>query len=167
VHPEPPFSLGARILPIAAAAGAAIMIAAIGGTLTDLGPWYLSLAQPSWSPPDALFPIAWTLVLALWALAAVETWRGLATRREQETLIGLFALNGLLNIGWSLIFFRLQRPDWALVELGLLWLSILALILWCAPRSRLAAWLLLPYLLWVTVAGALNLAVVRLNGPFG
>jgi tryptophan-rich sensory protein len=157
----------AWLLPLSVAAISAVGIASIGGTLTDLGPWYRGLEQPAWAPPDAAFPIAWTVVLALWALAAVECWRNLPTRREQETLIGLFALSGLLNIGWSLLFFRLQRPDWALLELLLLWASILALILWTRSRSRLAPWLLLPYLLWVTLAGFLNLAVVRLNGPFG
>lgn len=159
-------AVGASLLPLLAAALAAVLIAAVGATLTDLGPWYRSLAQPAWAPPDALFPIAWTLVLALWALAAVETWRFLGTRREAETLVGLFALNGFLNVGWSLIFFRLQRPDWALLELALLWLSILLMMLWCRRFSTVAPWLLLPYLLWVTAAGALNLAVVRLNAPF-
>lgn len=160
-------TLGASILPILVAAAAAVLVAAIGGTLTDLGPWYRSLEQPAWAPADAVFPIAWTIVLALWALAAVETWRNLPTRRDGETLIGLFALNGFLNILWSLLFFRLQRPDWALVELLFLWASILALMLWTRRHARLAPWLLLPYLLWVTLAGFLNLAIVRLNGPFG
>jgi tryptophan-rich sensory protein len=155
------------VLPLTVAALAALLIAGIGGTLTDLGPWFRSLEQPAWAPPDAVFPIAWTLVLALWALAAVETWRNLVTRSSQETLLGLFALTGLLNIGWSLLFFRLKRPDWALVELLLLWLSLLVLILWCRRHSRIAPYLLLPYILWVTLAGVLNLAVVRLNGPFG
>lgn len=157
----------AWILPLSVAALSALLIAGIGGTLTDLGPWYRSLRQPAWAPPDAAFPIAWTLVLALWALAAVETWRNLVTRAQQETLLGLFALTGLLNIGWSLLFFRLQRPDWALVELVALWLSLVVLAVWCRRHSRLAPWLLLPYVLWVTLAGFLNLAVVRLNGPFG
>jgi tryptophan-rich sensory protein len=157
----------AWILPLSVAALAALLIAGIGGTLTNLGPWYRSLEQPGWAPPDAAFPIAWTLVLALWALAAVETWRNLATRAQQETLLGLFALTGLLNIGWSLLFFRLQRPDWALAELLLLWLSLVILAIWCRRHSRVAPWLLLPYILWVTLAGFLNLAVVRLNGPFG
>ena len=157
----------AWILPLTVAALAALLIAGIGGTLTDLGPWYRSLEQPAWAPPDAAFPVAWTLVLALWALAAVETWRNLVTRSSQETLIGLFALTGLLNIGWSLLFFRLQRPDWALIELVALWLSLVILTIWCRRHSRLAPWLLLPYVLWVTLAGFLTLAVVQLNGPFG
>lgn len=157
----------ATLLPLSIAALAALLIAAVGATLTDLGPWYRSLAQPAWAPPDALFPIAWTLVLSFWALAAVETWRNLSTRREVETLIGLFALSGFLNILWSLLFFRLQRPDWAFYELLALWTTLLVMMLWSARHSRIAPWLLLPYILWVTAAGLLNLAVVRLNGPFG
>lgn len=81
--------------------------------------------------------------------------------------MGLFALNGFLNISWSLIFFRLQRPDWAFYEVILLWLSILALIVYCGRFSKTAAALLVPYLAWVSFAGALNWAVVQLNAPFG
>ncbi len=70
-------------------------------------------------------------------------------------------------MGWSPLFFTLRRPDWALAEIPLLWLSILALIVGLAPISTLAALLLAPYLVWVSVAAALNLEIVRLNGPFG
>jgi tryptophan-rich sensory protein len=159
--------LRASILPLAVAGMAAVLVAAVGSTLTDLGLWYLTLEQPDWAPPDAAFPIAWTIVLSLWALAAVETWRHLDDSKDRELLIGLFALSGLLNVGWSLLFFQLHRPDWALLELLLLWASILALIVWTRRHSRIAPWLLLPYLLWVTLAGILNLAIVRMNGPFG
>jgi tryptophan-rich sensory protein len=82
-------------------------------------------------------------------------------------LIGAFALNGLLNVLWSLLFFRLRRPDWALFEVGLLWLSIVLLIALAGRHARRAGWLLLPYLVWVSFAAALNIAIVRLNGPFG
>jgi benzodiazapine receptor len=149
------------------AAGAASLVAALGATLTDLGPWYQSLAQPAWAPPDLLFPIAWTSIFALAAIAAATAWRAIEAPRQREWLVTLFAFNGFLNLLWSILFFRAQRPDWALAEVGLLWLSILALILFVGRHSRLAAWLLLPYLLWVSLAAALNLAVVRLNGPFG
>ena len=82
-------------------------------------------------------------------------------------MIGLFALNGFLNILWSLLFFRMQRPDWAFAEVMLLWLSVLLLVVICWRHSRLAGLLLLPYLAWVSVAAALNWSVVELNGPFG
>ena len=89
-----------------------------------------------------------------------------AGARSRRRIIGLFALNGFLNILWSDLFFRLHRPDWALAEVGFLWLSILLLIVTVAPASRKAAWLLAPYLAWVAFAAVLNAAVVRLNYPF-
>lgn len=82
-------------------------------------------------------------------------------------MIGLFALNGFLNLLWSLLFFRLHRPDLAAYEVWLHWASIAALIFVLWRYSRPAAWLLAPYLLWVSFAGALNDAVVSLNPPFG
>jgi tryptophan-rich sensory protein len=153
-------------MPFILAGLAALAVAVMGMTITDLGPWYRSLAQPGWAPPDPVYGIAWTAIFALAAIASVLAWNVIHTRRDAETLIGLFALNGFLNILWSLIFFRIQRPDWALIELIFFWGSIAALILFCGRRSRAAGLLLVPYLLWVTVAGLLNWEIVRLNGPF-
>lgn len=155
------------ILPVAVASLAALGVAALGATVTDLGPWYQGLEKPGWTPPDALFPMGWTLIYALITVSAVYAWRDARSSAEAEWVIGLFALNGFLNITWSLIFFRLQRPDWAFYELIALWLSILVLIVYCGRFSRIAALLLLPYLAWVGFAGALNQAVVALNAPFG
>lgn len=149
--------------PVVVAAAAAIGVAALGGTITELGPWYRSLVKPSFQPPDWLFGPAWTLIFALTAMAGVTAWRRAPTDAAREWALALFALNGFLNILWSLLFFRLQRPDLALVEVVFLWLSILLLMVvtWrYAPRASL---LLAPYLLWVTFAGVLNLAIVRLN----
>lgn len=153
--------------PVLVAALAAIGVALLGALATDLDGWYRTLRQPAWKPPDALFGPAWTLIFALAAAAGVQAWRGAATRAERERLLGLFALNGFLNVSWSLLFFRLRRPDWALWEVGLLWLSIVLLIVVLRRSSTAAGWLLAPYLVWVTFAAALNMAVVRLNGPFG
>ena len=149
--------------PIAAAAGAAIVVASIGLVMTDLGPWYLNLRMPGWKPPDALFGPAWTLIFASAALAGAYGWRALPHPGARIALCGYFAINALLNILWSALFFRLQRPDWALLEVGLLWLSIVLLMFTLWRGSRAASWLLLPYLLWVSYAAALNFAVVRLN----
>jgi tryptophan-rich sensory protein len=157
---------GSWLLPAVVAILSAMLVAGIGSTLTDLGPWYKSLNQPAWNPPDAVFPIAWTTIFALAAIAAVEAWRKIERRSTAEWMVGLFALNGALNILWSLIFFRLQRPDWALVAVGALWLSILVLIVYCGRHSWLAGLLLVPYLVWVSIAAALNVAVVQLNAPF-
>ncbi len=155
------------IMPIAIAGLAAVVVAMIGGTITHLGPWYEGLAKPDWAPPRPVFPIAWTTILALAAIAAVSAWRAAATDKVSDTIVGLFALTGFLNLLWSLLFFRIQRPDWAFIEVIGLWLSILALVVYCGRHSKLAGALLLPYLVWVTIAAALNWQIVQLNGPFG
>jgi len=153
--------------PIAVAAAAAVFVGALGSTVTDLGPWYQALQKPDWQPPGPAFGAIWTTIYALTAAAAVVTWRRAPKGAEREWLIGLFALNGFLNVLWSLLFFRVHRPDWSLIEVAFLWLSIVALIVFTSRHARLAGVLLTPYLIWVSIAAVLNFEVVRLNGPFG
>ncbi|MGB3471263.1 MAG: TspO/MBR family protein [Erythrobacter sp.] len=155
------------ILPVIAATIVATCVAFMGATITDLGPWYQSLEKPDWNPPDVVFPIAWTIIYALITVSFVTAWRAAPTSRVSQSVLSLFALNGFLNITWSLLFFRAQRPDWAFMELCVLWLSIAAMMVYCGRFSRPASILLVPYLVWVTIAGALNWAVIELNGPFG
>ncbi|MFL0355863.1 TspO/MBR family protein [Erythrobacter sp. GH1-10] len=158
---------GSLILPVTIATFAAIIVASLGATITDLGPWYQNLQKPGWNPPDVAFPMVWTLVYALITVSGITAWRAAKTSVQAQWVISLFALNAFLNITWSLLFFRLQRPDWAMFELVALWLSIVLLIVYCGRFSRLASVLLVPYLIWVTIAGALNWEVIQLNGPFG
>lgn len=157
----------AWVMPVLVALLLAAAVAFMGATMTEIGPWYAALAKPRWAPPDAAYGAAWTVIYALTALAGVRGWLAARTTAEREWLLGLFALNGFLNIAWSLIFFQLRRPDWAVVEVLALWVSVAALILFIWRRSMTGALLLVPYLLWVTFAGYLNMAIVRLNGPFG
>ena len=157
---------GSLVMPIIVAAAAASAIAFMGATVTEIGPWYHSLRQPAWAPSDAAYGIAWTIIYALTALAAVAAWSGARTRGEAEWIVGLFALNGFLNLSWSLLGFRLHRPDWAVAESVLLWLSVLSLVIVCGRGSRAAAVMLLPYLAWVSFALTLNVNVAQLNGPF-
>lgn len=149
------------------AAAAALAVAVTGGTLTRIGPWYHHLAKPAWTPPDPAFGAVWTAIYALTALSAAIAWRASRRTSTREWLIGLYALNGFLNVLWSLLFFAMLRPDWALAEVAALWLSIAVLMAFTWPLSRWASLLLAPYLLWVTVASLLNFEVVRLNAPFG
>lgn len=157
----------AWVMPVLVALVLAAAVAFMGATMTEIGPWYAALAKPRWAPPDAAYGAAWTVIYALTALAGVRGWLAARTTAEREWLLGLFALNGFLNIAWSLIFFQLRRPDWAVVEVLALWVSVAALILFIWRRSMTGALLLVPYVLWVTFAGYLNMAIVRLNGPFG
>ena len=156
-----------RWAPVLVAAAAAAGVAILGALNTDLGGWYYNLHKPAWEPPDWLFGPAWTVIFALAAAAGVTAWRAAPDRCSRTLIVGLFALNGFLNLLWSLLFFRLRRPDWALAEVGFLWLSILVLIVALYPRSKTAGLLLVPYLLWVGFASILNWEVVRLNAPFG
>jgi tryptophan-rich sensory protein len=157
---------GQRWRPVVVAALAAIVVAGLGASATDLGPWYYALRKPSWQPPDWLFGPAWTLIYGLIALAGVLAWNAARDRRRRLDIVGVFAVNALLNVGWSELFFNFHRPDWALIEVVVFWLSIVLLIVVASSISHTAGWLLAPYLAWVTFAGVLNLAVVRLNAPF-
>jgi tryptophan-rich sensory protein len=152
--------------PVLVAAAAAIVVATLGGTLTDIGPWYQNLKKPSWQPPDWLFGPAWTTIFALAVVSGVSAWRAAQDRSQREWIIVLFALNGFLNVLWSTLFFALKRPDWALLEVGFLWLAIALPMVVFWRISKLATLCLLPYLLWVTFAAYLNWTVVRLNAPF-
>lgn len=152
--------------PVLIAAAVAMFVGALGGTLTDTGAWYQNLRKPSWQPPDWLFGPAWTAIFTLATVSAVYAWRNARDKIEREWVVGLFALNGFLNVLWSTLFFRLQRPDWALIEVVFLWVSILLPMVVFWKFSKPASFYLLPYLFWVTFAAVLNLSVVRLNAPF-
>lgn len=150
------------------AAGIALLVAAVGGLATDLGPWYRGLVQPPWKPPDFIFGPVWTLLYTLTAWAGARAWwlsgvHACPGWRRQRMVLGAFLLNALLNVAWSAIFFLAKRPDWALVEIVLLTASVVGLIAVCAGIDRLAAKLLLPYLVWVLFAATVNAGVIRLN----
>ena len=150
------------------AALAALAVAGLGGLATDIGPWYYQLAKPAWQPPDWLFGPVWTLIFALAAAAGFSALdRTAPGDPDAARILALFTVNGLLNILWSVLFFRLRRPDWALPEVLLLWLSIVALIFYTGRLSRVAGALLVPYLAWVSFASVLNYAIVVRNAPFG
>ncbi len=140
--------------------------AGIGGALTELGPWYFSLRQPEWKPPDVAFGVIWTLIFTLCAVSAWLAWQASDSAAKRRRVAVLFGLNAALNIFWSALYFKLQRPDWALMEVVFLWFSIVCLMVGLWRLSRWASLLLLPYFFWVSIASVLNLQTVVLNGPF-
>ncbi len=152
--------------PVLVAGGVAFLVALAGGLLTTTGPWYQALRRPAWNPPDWAFGPVWTVIFTLTVVSAVLAWKADEDGVARAALLAAYAINAALNIAWSGLFFRLRRPDWALVEVVFLWLSIAVLILVTARASGIAALLLLPYLTWVGIAAILNRAIVRLNGPF-
>ncbi len=131
-------------------------------TTPEIDGWYKSLDKPTWNPPSYIFGPVWTTLYVMMAIAAWLVWRqaGCAAARLPLTL---FAIQLGLNVAWSWIFFGMHQPGWALVEIGLLWLAILATTLLFIHRSRAAGGLMLPYLAWVSFASLLNFAIWRLN----
>lgn len=138
----------------------ACMVAGASGAVWGPGTWYERLRKPSWRPPNWLFPPAWAVLYMMIAVSAWMIWR---TRGYGPELVPWFVQLGF-NFLWSFFFFGLRRPDLAFADLACLWLSIAWTILAFAAVSEVAAWLLVPYLGWVTFAGALNLALWRMNG---
>ncbi len=148
---------------IVTAAVTAFSVAALGGLATDLSPWYQTLRMPAWKPPDWLFGPAWTLIYALCAISAAKAWWDARNRVERRRILMLFAANAVLGIAWSVLFFSLRHPDWALIEVVPFWLAIVVLMVGLWRISSFSSLLLLPYLAWVSFAACLNLAVVDLN----
>ncbi len=140
----------------------------LGGWLTylGLGPWYQQLNFPPFQPPGWVFTPVWLVVLFLLAWA---TWDVARRGNDDGSKVWAMALYGaqcVLNVGWSLLFFTLRRPDVALQELIVLDLTLLGMIYAYSRVSRRAGWLLVPYLLWLLLSTAINGWIVQFNGPF-
>lgn len=145
--------------------GAACALAASMGSIFRPGDWYERLDKPAWRPPNWAFAPAWTILYLMIAVSGWLVWRrhGFAG----ATLpLAIYAMQLLLNMAWTPIFFGLRRPGFAFAEILLLWLAIVATIVSFAPLHA-AAWLLVPYLAWVTFAAALNFSVWRRNRSCG
>ncbi len=131
-------------------------------TVTAIDTWYDRLNKPEFTPPGWLFGPVWTVLYMMIGVSLYLVWR----KAEGDILrkaLWLFFIHLVLNAGWSYVFFGLQSPPWALAEITILWISILLVIRLFYPIDKLAAFLLIPYLLWVTFAAALNYAIMILN----
>jgi benzodiazapine receptor len=124
--------------------------------------WYERLAKPYWRPPNWLFPPAWAVLYLTIGFSGWLVWRTSGFAGAALPL-AIYLVQLVLNAAWSPIFFGLRRPDLASFEIIMLWLSIVVTIAAFHSVNAAAAWLLLPYLAWVTFAAALNFAVWRLN----
>lgn len=137
-------------------------VAAASGGFIAVGGWYAALIKPSWNPPSWLFGPVWTVLYVLMAVAAWFVWRvggWLAQRRALVLYLCQWALNAL----WTPLFFALHRPGMAFAEIVLLGLVLLATTVAFWKVRPLAGLLLIPYVLWVAFATALNFAIWRLN----
>ncbi len=151
--------------PILVAILIAVAVGMIGGLATEIGPWYLELTKPAWQPPDWLFGPMWTMIYIFTGMAGVRAWRR-GNGRQRGLFMSALTINCVLNVLWSILFFYMKRPDIALIEVALLWLSVLTMAVLTWPYAKRSSLLLLPYLTWVAIAAYLNWTIVKLNGSF-
>lgn len=134
-------------------------VAAVTGARYMPGPWYQSLAKPGWTPPDWLFPIAWTILYFMIAIAGWKVWQ--AEGLAPALVVWLAGL--VLNAAWSYLMFGRHEIGLALIDVSAMWVTLVAFIWLAWNVDRDASYLFLPYLVWVTFATALNAAVWQMN----
>jgi translocator protein len=132
-------------------------------TTPEIGTWYALLKKPSFSPPNWVFAPVWTALFLLMGVSLYLLWEEQALTEGRGFAISIFIFQLALNILWSFLFFGLRSPLSALIEIIALWIMILFTIEALSKISKLSAWLLFPYILWVTFAGALNFFIWWLN----
>lgn len=139
-------------------------LGSLGGifTISEIPNWYAGLQKPSFNPPDWIFGPVWTLLYVLMGISVYLIWKQ-PESDIRNTAITLFVVQFILNFCWSIIFFKLHHTGWALVEIIAMWGFIFLTILWFGKSSSLAAWLLIPYISWVSFATLLNAAIWKLN----
>lgn len=136
----------------------------LGAALTEpaLETWYRGLEKPAWTPPDIVFPVAWTLLFLAMGIAAWLVWKT-AERGELKLPLTLFFGQLIINVLWSFSFFSQRNPFLGLITLGALVLAVILTTVAFTRVSRPAGWLFLPYLLWLGYAAALNFAIWKMN----
>jgi tryptophan-rich sensory protein len=132
-------------------------------TASSVSSWYVTLSKPALNPPSAVFGPVWTTLYALMGISAFLIWKRGLDRKDVKAALGIFIVQLILNALWSIIFFGLHSPGGALVEVIFLWFAILATIISFYKISKVSAYLLLPYIFWVSFAAYLNYSIWILN----
>jgi tryptophan-rich sensory protein len=154
----------ARILKLVVSVLLTLGTGAIAGMFTAeaVSDWYATLNQPSFNPPNWIFGPVWTTLYIFLGISFFLIWE-LEASRERNLAIGIFLLQLALNFGWSFIFFYFHRIGLALVEIIMLWMSIVAMLVRFYKLKAWAAYINIPYLCWVTFATVLNAGYFFLN----
>ena len=139
---------------------ALVFFVAMSGAIFKPGPWYQTLDKPSWTPPNWLFPVVWS---ALYVMIALAGWRVYQEAGLVVLPFAIYLLQLALNAAWSALFFGMRRADLAYVDVVALWIAVAVNIALFYPIDPVAGWLLVPYLVWVTIASCLNFSVWRRN----
>jgi translocator protein len=132
-------------------------------TASGVEGWYQTIHKPSWNPPNWIFAPVWTSLYVLMGIALFLVWKADTSSELKRIAVLLFAVQLVLNFFWSFIFFYQHQPGWALAEIITMWLFILLTIFAFAQVNKTAAWLLVPYISWVSFATILNYTLWKLN----
>ena len=154
-------------LPLKIIIGVAVCLAAGGAsglvTTNAINTWYVTLNKPSFNPPNWLFAPVWTALYTMMGVAAALIWHEGWEKPAVKNALLFFGIQLVLNVAWTLVFFGAKLPNWAFLIIILLWIMILLCILKFLKIKKVAGYLLIPYLLWVTFASVLNGAIWQLN----
>jgi len=160
---RPPVNAPSYVVPILAALGCLAALS-IGGALTRPNlDWYATLAKPGFTPPNSAFPVAWTILYMLSALAAWFVWHAPGKERDHTLAMIWFFIQLAVGVLWSVAFFSLHSPALGLGVIMAFLIAIVITIVLFDRLSRVAALLLIPLALWVCFAAGLNFAILFLN----
>ncbi|MDI6644309.1 MAG: tryptophan-rich sensory protein [Methanobacteriaceae archaeon] len=156
---------GYQIPKLIAALGLTLITGFIGSLATaePLTTWYVTLNKPYWTPPNWAFGPIWTILYILIGIAAYLVWREGLKRKDVKIALSVFALQLILNLLWSVIFFGFKSIYGGLIEIIILWITILINLILFYRISKWAGILFIPYLAWVTIASFLNYSIYILN----
>ncbi len=132
-------------------------------TVSSVSTWYLTLNKPFFNPPSWLFGPVWITLYFLMGISLYIVWNKGIGSKEAKIAISIFGVQLILNTLWSIIFFGINSPLFAFIEIILLWIAIVMTIVYFYRISKTASYLLVPYLLWVSFAAILNFAIYYLN----
>ncbi|HVG40343.1 MAG TPA: TspO/MBR family protein [Chitinophagaceae bacterium] len=154
-----------KVLKLIIAIAIPLAVAAVSGLITssNINNWYTFLNKPSWNPPNWVFGPVWTTLYIMMGIAFYLIWKSDDSNKEKRISITLFFIQLVLNFFWSIIFFYYHHLLGAFIEIIFLWTTILLTIFSFAKVSKLAAWLLVPYISWVSFATILTYTVWQLN----
>ncbi|MEM9676792.1 MAG: TspO/MBR family protein [Pseudomonadota bacterium] len=138
--------------------------AAMSGGIFKPDEWFRNLQKPSWQPPDWAFPVVWLVLYLLNAVAGWMVWEAAGSTVAGQVALAVYVASLVLNAAWSYFFFGLRRIRAATIEAGLLWLSVLLQIVLFYALVPAAGLMLIPYLIWVSIAVALSAKIWQLNG---
>ncbi|MFA6432132.1 MAG: TspO/MBR family protein [Candidatus Margulisiibacteriota bacterium] len=154
-----------NIIKLVVSIGICLLAGGIGSIATypSIPTWYAGLNRPALSPPNWIFGPVWTTLFIMMGIALYLVWQKGTEKKEIRNAMVIFGVQLILNTFWSILFFGMQRPLYSFIEIIFLWLAILATIISFSKISKPAAWLLVPYILWVSFASYLNLTIYLVN----